>query len=138
MYSSKAHAILVFDGVCNLCNSLVLFILNRDPGAYFKFVSLQSGPGVELLKKCRLSAEDVNTVVLFENERCYIRSAAVLRVFRRLNRLWPLLFGFIIVPPILRDTVYRFIARNRYRWFGKKEMCPVPSPGDRERFIIEE
>jgi predicted DCC family thiol-disulfide oxidoreductase YuxK len=138
MYSNRAHAVLVFDGVCNLCNALVRFILKRDPGAYFKFVSLQSGPGADLLKGCRLPAEDMDTVVLFENEKCYTRSAAVLRVFRRLHRLWPLLYGFIIVPSFLRDAVYRFVARNRYRWFGKMETCFIPSPGDRERFLTEE
>lgn len=138
MYLNKNHAVLVFDGVCNLCNGLVKFIIKRDPGAYFKFASLQSGAGADLLKRCRLSAEDADTVVLFEDDKCYTRSAAALRVFRRLNRLWPLLYGFIVVPPFLRDAVYRFIARNRYRWFGKRALCLVPSPGDRERFLIDE
>lgn len=138
MYLNKNHAVLVFDGVCNLCNGLVKFIIKRDPAAYFKYVSLQSGPGADLVKRCRLSAVDADTVVLLENEKCYTRSTAALRVFRHLNRCWPLLYGFIVVPAFLRDALYRFVAKNRYRWFGKKEICFIPSPRDRERFIVDE
>ena len=134
----RGEAVLVFDGVCNLCSRLVVFTIKRDPGGYFLFASLQSEKGKELLKKCRLSGEDVDTMLLVENDRCYTRSTAALRVFRRLKGLWKWWYGFIIIPGPLRDLVYRFIAGNRYRWFGKQDQCLIPSPGHEERFLDHE
>lgn len=129
--------VLLFDGVCNLCNWLVAFVIRRDPGDYFLFVPLQSEKGEELLKGCGLSSGEMNvdTVVLVENEKCYTRSTAALRVFRRLNRLWPLLYVFIVVPRPIRDIIYRFVARHRYRWFGRRDQCMIPSPENRARFL---
>jgi len=129
------NAVLVFDGVCNLCNGLVRFIIPRDPGGYFKFGTLQSVEGANVLERCGLSPGEADTVVLYEKGKCYIRSTAALRVFRRLRGLWPLLYGFIVVPRFLRDAVYTFVARRRYRWFGRRDRCMIPSPENKKRFL---
>lgn len=128
---------MLFDGVCNLCNGAVQFIIDRDPKDVFRFASLQSERGAALLAAHgRTPPEgDPESVVLIEDGRVYEHSSAALRVARRLRGLWSLFYVFIIVPPFLRDAVYRFIARNRYRWFGKEEMCRVPTPALRARFL---
>lgn len=127
--------VVLFDGVCNLCNDSVKFIIKRDPKCIFKFSPLQSEFGLNTLKDMGLASNSLETFILIESGKYYIRSEAALRVVRRLSGLWPLVFGFIIVPRPLRDWVYRYIARNRYKWFGKRDECMVPSPEDRERFV---
>lgn len=127
--------ILLFDGVCNLCNASVQFILKRDPKGVFRFASLQSPTGQALLKFAGLPTGEINTVVLFENGKPYLRSDAGLRIARRLPGLWPLLYGLMVIPRALRHWVYDWIARNRYRWFGKEESCMLPAPEWKARFI---
>lgn len=127
--------ILLFDGVCNLCNASVQFILKRDPKGIFRFASLQSATGQALLRHAGLPTADITTGVLFENGKAYLRSDASLRAVRLLPGFWPLLYGFTIVPRFIRHTVYDWIARNRYRWFGKQESCMVPAPEWKARFI---
>jgi predicted DCC family thiol-disulfide oxidoreductase YuxK len=132
---SDQHAILLFDGVCNLCNKAVLFIIPRDPYGNIHFASLQSETGHHLLARHRMPENKLDTLVLLEDGKAYVKSTAVLRIVRKLYRLWPLLYVFILVPRPLRDKVYDWIAKNRYRWFGKKEQCMIPTPDIRKRFL---
>jgi predicted DCC family thiol-disulfide oxidoreductase YuxK len=131
----RGEAVLLFDGVCNLCNAAVNFVIDRDPRGRLKFASLQSRTGQELLERFDLPTGDFDTMVLVEGDRCFTRSTAGLRVARRLRQPWPLLYGFVIVPRPLRDAVYGLIARNRYRWFGRQESCRVPTPELKARFL---
>jgi predicted DCC family thiol-disulfide oxidoreductase YuxK len=127
--------ILLFDGVCTMCNSLVSFVIRRDPKRIFQFASLQSDTGQRLLQQAGLPTSQLNTFVLIEGNRYYTKSTAALHLFRRLGRLWTFLYLFIIVPRPLRDMVYHWIAKNRYKWFGKKEQCMLPTPDIKERFL---
>jgi len=130
-----AHPILLFDGVCNLCNASVNFVIRRDPAKRFRFASLQSPAGQELLKKFGLETEKFDTVVLVEGNRHYARSDAALEVARRMRGFWKLLYVFKIIPRLIRDPLYNWVARNRYRWFGKKDQCMLPAPELKERFL---
>ncbi|MBX2927490.1 MAG: thiol-disulfide oxidoreductase DCC family protein [Saprospiraceae bacterium] len=129
------HVILLFDGECNLCNGTVQFILRRDPAGRFRFASLQSDAGRELLLRHGLDTESISTVVLIADDKAYTRSDAGLGIARRLGGLWPVLYAGMIVPRFIRDRIYNFIARNRYRWFGKRESCYTPTPELRGRFL---
>jgi predicted DCC family thiol-disulfide oxidoreductase YuxK len=131
------HAVVLFDGVCNLCNATVNFIIDRDPAGYFRFAALQSEPGAATLARhgAAAPAGDPDSICLEERGRLYVRSSAVLRITRRLRGAWKLLFVFIIVPRPLRDLVYRWVARNRYRWFGREESCRMPTAELRARFL---
>lgn len=128
-------AVVLFDGVCNLCNASIHFIIDRDPRGRFRFAALQSDAGAEILRQAGLDAADLSSLVLWEGGRAYRYSTAALRIARRLSWPWPLLAVFLLIPAFLRDPVYRFIARNRYRWFGKSETCRVPTPELRARFL---
>lgn len=127
--------IVLFDGVCNLCNHSVDFIMKRDKVAYFRYASLQSPLAQDLLQERKFKMQDMNSVLLIEGSQVYQKSSAALRIARRLGGAWYLLYAFIIVPPILRDFVYSWIAHNRYRWFGKRETCRLPSPEERKLFL---
>jgi predicted DCC family thiol-disulfide oxidoreductase YuxK len=129
------HPLILFDGVCNFCNASVNFIIERDPEGVFRFAPLQSPYGQETLRKFHLSTTDLDTMVLIEGDRPCTRSTAGLKIARRLSGLWPFLSVFLIVPRFLRDAVYSFIARNRYRWWGRQDACMVPTPEVRERFL---
>jgi predicted DCC family thiol-disulfide oxidoreductase YuxK len=136
MTDAQAPRVVLFDGVCNVCNAAVNFIIDRDPDARFRFASLQSDKGRELCASHGL-AEDVRTIVLVEDGEAYTESTAVLRIVRSLGAAWPLLYAAIVLPRALRDVLYRFFAANRYRWFGKRESCRVPTPDIRRRFLTE-
>lgn len=131
----QAAAIVLYDGWCNLCDYSVQFILKRDKNAYFKFAALQSETGKKLQEKYNLPTDTIDTIVLIEADKAYLRSTAGLRIARKLNRLWPILYVFIMVPPFIRNLIYRFIARNRYKWFGKKDACAMPTPDIKARFL---
>ena len=135
--TESSYAVLLFDGVCNLCNGTVQFVVDRDPKAHFRFAALQSDVGQRLLLEHgrSVAAGAPDSVILIEHGEVYDRSTAALRIARHLGALWPLLALGLIVPRSLRDAVYRFIARNRYRWFGKSETCRVPTPELRARFL---
>lgn len=135
MSESETKAIVLFDGVCNFCNRSINFIIRHDKNDYFRFAPLQSPTGQELMKKNGLEGAAPDSVVLYENGKLYTKTSAALRIARKLNGAWPLLYGFIIVPPFIRDIAYTIIARNRYRWWGKTESCMVPTPGLRRKFI---
>jgi predicted DCC family thiol-disulfide oxidoreductase YuxK len=131
--SFDGHPVVLFDGVCNLCNAAVTFIIDRDPNAAFRFAPLQSEVGQEVVRACGLEGED--TFVLVEHGRCFVRSTAALRIAGRLTGGWPLLRVLLAVPAPLRDAAYRFIARHRFDWFGRRDACRVPTPDLRRRFL---
>ncbi len=135
--SADTSPVVLFDGVCNLCNGAVQFIIDRDPHGTFRFASLQSERGAELMRSRGLTPPtgDPDSVVVIEGEKVYERSSAALRIARRLRAPWKLLVVLWLVPAFIRDAVYRVIARNRYRWFGKSEQCRVPTPELRARFL---
>ena len=135
MNKQLTHSIILFDGVCNLCNGAVNFVIKRDPGNVFKFTPLQEKQGILLLKKHAIDAQKLDSIVLVENKKVYTKSSAALRIARKLSGLWPLFFVLLIIPSFIRDGVYDFIAKNRYKWFGKKEQCIIPTPGLREKFL---
>jgi predicted DCC family thiol-disulfide oxidoreductase YuxK len=128
-------AVVLFDGVCNLCNNSVQFIIARDPTGYFHFAALDSEAARRLLGENAVSDSLPDSVVVIEHGRVHTRSAAALRIARRLRFPWPLIFAFIVVPRPLRDMVYDLIARNRYLWFGRRDTCMVPTPELQARFI---
>jgi predicted DCC family thiol-disulfide oxidoreductase YuxK len=128
--------VLLFDGVCNLCDAAVRFVIERDPPpATFRFAALQSETGRALLGRFGLPVDALDTVVLLDGERAFTRSSAGLRVLARLGLPWSLLAVLLVVPRPLRDAAYDWIARNRYRWFGRRETCLVPTPEVRSRFL---
>jgi predicted DCC family thiol-disulfide oxidoreductase YuxK len=132
----EPRVIVLFDGVCNLCNRTVNFVIDRDPRGRFRFAALQSDAARKLLHAHgRTLANPPSSILLLENGRWYEESAAALRIARGLRGLWKLAFAAIAVPRPLRDALYRFIARRRYRWFGTAEQCRVPTPELRERFL---
>ena len=135
MNKQLTHSIILFDGVCNLCNGAVNFVIKRDPRNVFKFTPLQEKQGILLLKKHAVDARKLDSIVLIENGNVYIKSSAALRIARKLSGLWPLFFVLLIIPSFIRDGVYDFIAKNRYKWFGKKEQCMIPTPGLKEKFL---
>ncbi len=135
MNKQLTHSIILFDGVCNLCNEAVNFVIKRDTGNVFKFTPLQEKQGVLLLKMHAVDTQKLDSIVLIENEKVYVKSSAALRIARKMSNLWPLFFVLLIIPSFIRDGVYDFIAKNRYKWFGKKEQCMIPTPGLREKFL---
>lgn len=133
----EERSIVLFDGVCHLCQAAVRFIIDRDPSGRFVFASLQSDIATRLLGKAIPEGEALGSLVLVEKGVSYTHSAAALRIARRLRFPWPAVYIFILVPPMIRDGVYNFIAARRYRWFGKDAACMVPTPEIRRRFIEE-
>jgi predicted DCC family thiol-disulfide oxidoreductase YuxK len=129
-------AVILFDGVCNLCHSLVQMVIRHDPGAYFRFASLQSETGKALLRQYHIPEHATpESLVLIEQGGAWQYSSAALRITRKLKSWHRLLYPFIFLPAFLRDPVYKWIARNRYRWFGRQESCWLPAPGLKERFL---
>ncbi len=134
MRAQPTHLIL-FDGVCNFCCLWVQFLIRRDPKKRFRFASLQSAIGQETLRRLHLSPDKLTTMIFVEGDRYFMKSSAALQMARRMRGPWPLLFLFIVIPAPIRDFFYDLVARNRYRWFGKKETCMVPTPDLKERFL---
>jgi predicted DCC family thiol-disulfide oxidoreductase YuxK len=127
--------VIVFDGVCNWCNVWVNFTLARNPHRKFKFGTLQSEPAQQILKELRLPAEVFETVLFLERGWVFTKSTAALKIVRHLSGLWPLLYVGIAIPRPLRDALYDYVARHRYRWMGKAETCRVPTSAERSRFV---
>ncbi len=128
-------AIILFDGVCNFCNNSINFVIKHDKKNYFKFAPLQSERGGELLDKYKISRAETDSVVVVENEKAYTHSTAALRIAKGLGGIWSLAYIFIVVPKFIRDAAYNLIARNRYKWFGKKDACMLPTPEIRGKFL---
>lgn len=135
MNEDRDHAVIFFDGVCNLCNHSVQFIIKRDHKDYFRFAALQSDIANQKLSDFDLKSENLKTIILLEDGKVYLRSTAALRIAKHLSGGWPILFGFIIIPAFIRDFVYQLIASNRYRIWGKTESCMVPSPDLKAKFL---
>lgn len=132
---NSSSPVVLFDGVCNLCNRSVQFIIKKDKKKQFLFASLQGKTGGELLKKFDLPADVFNSFILVEGENVYSRSTAALRIAKQLGGGWKLLYGFMILPRFIRDAVYNLVAKNRYKWFGKRDECMIPTPELKERFL---
>jgi Uncharacterized protein conserved in bacteria len=127
--------LLLFDGVCNLCNAYVQWVLKRDKKGLFRFAALQSETGQAVLRAKGLSGQKMDTVILADGNLVFSRSDVALEIVRRLGLPWSLFYVFKWVPRPIRDTVYNWVARNRYRWFGQREECILPQPEWRERFL---
>lgn len=133
--SEKDNNILLFDGVCNLCNGAVQFILKRDSQGKFKFASLQSEPAQKLLEKFRLPVDTFRSFVLIQGDQYSIKSTAALSVLKEIGGFWKIFYVFILVPRKLRDFFYDLVAKSRYRIFGKRETCMIPAPELKDRFM---
>ncbi len=131
----ESHKIILFDGVCNLCNGAINFVIKKDKKNIFKFAPLQSEIGEALLSKFQIDTSNVDSIILVDGENYYAKSSAALRISKELYGGYPLLYGFIILPRFIRDLVYDYIAKNRYKWFGKKESCMIPTPELKEKFL---
>jgi len=129
------HPIILFDGVCNLCANSVRFIIRNDPNQHFRFASQQSDIGKELLTKYHIDVNKTDSLVLIEKGKIYQKSTAALRIAKQLSLAWSLMYAFIIVPTFIRNPIYDFIAANRYKWFGKKEACWIPTPALKNLFL---
>ena len=128
------NPIILFDGVCNYCNAMVNFAIRNDKKAMLKFAALQSETGKRLKESYKIPP-DIDSVIFIENNQVYTYSDAAIRIAKYLR--WPAkaLYGLIVIPGFIRQPVYKWIAKNRYKWFGKREECMIPSPGVRERFL---
>ncbi len=135
MRHSQQETVLLFDGVCNLCNGVVQFIIPRDRSESIHFASLQSPIAKQLLAQYHYPADQINSIVLIENGRLYTKSTAALRIARKLRGAWPIFYVFNVLPTPLRDALYDVVARNRYKWFGKQETCKLPRPEWKHRFL---
>lgn len=132
---SSPHFIVFFDGVCNLCAGTVQFIIKRDLQKKFFFASLQSSYAREALSAFSKNPQELRSILLLKDGKLLGESTAVLNICRELKGLWPWIYGFIIIPEPIRDFFYRLIAKNRYKWFGKKEICWIPTTELKDRFI---
>ncbi|MBI3520400.1 MAG: DUF393 domain-containing protein [Bacteroidetes bacterium] len=128
-------SILLFDGYCNLCHSSVQFVMKHEKNQELYFTSLQSDTGIEILNHFNIDPVKVDSLVLIENNKAYIKSSAALRLGKYLNGLYVLGYGFLIIPPFIRNMVYDYIAKNRYKWYGKKESCLIPEKDVSNRFL---
>ncbi|WP_410005240.1 thiol-disulfide oxidoreductase DCC family protein [Aequorivita nionensis] len=132
---NKDQKIILFDGVCNLCNGAVTYIIKRDKNNVFKFAALQSEIGQQLISKFNIDTSKVDSIIFIDGEKHYTKSSAALHIAKQLSGAYPLLFGFMIVPKFLRNSVYDYIAKNRYKWFGKKESCMIPTAELKSKFL---
>jgi len=128
--------IILFDGVCNLCNEAIQVIIKKDKKKIFRYASLQSEIGKQLLKERNINSGKIDSIILIDpNVAFYIKSTAALEISKKMSGLYPVFSIFLILPTKLRDWVYDFIARNRYRWFGKKDACIIPTPELKALFL---
>jgi len=130
------NPIILFDGVCNFCNGAINFVLKQDKKGIFRFAPLQSETGQSLLNRYNLSTKEFDSFVLIDNGKVYKKSAASLQVMNKLPWYWKELQLLKIIPTAFRDAIYDFIAKNRYKWFGKKDQCMIPTPEIRNRFLV--
>ena len=133
--SNSNFSIILFDGECNFCNSSVNKIILQDKKNRFKFAPLQSEIGKKLLEKHSIDSSKIDSIILIENDAAFTKSTAILKISKHISGLYPLAYGFIIIPAVIRNLVYDFIARNRYKWWGKKDSCMIPTEEVKEKFI---
>lgn len=134
MANSKFPVVL-FDGVCNVCNGSVKFIIKRDLSARIHFASLQSAYGQNQLKKFGLPQEGFHSMIVIDHDKVYQQSDAVLEIVKHLKKPWSIFFAFKIIPSFIRNGVYQLIAKNRYKFFGRQDQCMIPSPEVKARFV---
>lgn len=134
-YGENGKSIVLFDGVCNLCNAAVQFLIRHDPKDRFRFAALQSEAGAELLRGAAMDPGALDSVVLAEEGKLYTRSEAALRLAKRIGFPYSVLYGFIVLPRFLRDGLYDLVARYRYRIFGRRDHCMMPSPELQRKFL---
>ena len=127
--------VILFDGVCNFCNAIVNFVIRQDKKNVFLFAALQSESGKKLLEKYHINSQPSDSFVVITNGKAYIKSKATLKLYNKLPWYWKWTQIFWVIPNFIRDAVYDLIAKNRYKWFGKKEECMIPSPEVRGRFL---
>lgn len=127
--------VILFDGVCNLCNASVNWIIDRDKRNVFQFASLQSDYGKSVIEQYNIKGNYMDTVVLLEGNKIYLRSEAALRILKHLGGIYSFLYLFIITPTFLRDFVYNLVAKNRYKWFGKQDNCRILTPDLKAKFL---
>ena len=130
--------IILFDGVCNLCNKAVTYIIDHDPKDQFRFAALQSDVGKALLEKHNIDPKVVDSIILIKEDKAFIKAGAALRIAKDLSGLLPVLYVFVILPGFITNSVYDFIARNRYDWFGKKDNCMIPTAELKAKFLDNE
>lgn len=124
----------MFDGVCNFCDRSVQFVMKRDPEAKFTFASLQSGAGKRVKEYYKIDPS-LDSMILVEEGTYYTKSTAALKICKNLKGLWKVFSVLLVIPKPIRDFFYNIVARNRYKWFGKRESCKLPSPEERSRFL---
>lgn len=136
MAQSKNPPIIFFDGVCSLCNSTVDFVMDRDRSGSIKFSSLQSDFAKQFLAQYDVDTEQLLSVIMYRDGKVYFKSRAAMEIGRQMGGIWRVLayLGFIL-PPFIRDALYDWVAKNRYKWFGKRETCRMPTPNERDRFL---
>ena len=133
---NTTNPVILFDGVCNLCNSSVQFIIRHDKEKRFHYASLQGKAGKALLQQFKLPAIHFNSFILIEGDQLFTESTAALRIFKTLGGVWSLLYGCIIIPAFIRNAIYSKKKKNRYKWFGKRASCMVPPPGVKAMFLV--
>lgn len=133
--TSRKHKIILFDGVCNLCNSSVNFVIQRDKNDLFRFGALQEEPGKSIIKKYAIDPSKTDSIILISNNKAYTKSTAALKIARHLGGGYPLLYVFMIIPRFIRNWVYDYVAKNRYKWYGKKDSCMIPTPELKSKFL---
>jgi predicted DCC family thiol-disulfide oxidoreductase YuxK len=131
----KVNRLVLFDGVCNFCNFWIQFALKRDKKGKLIFGSLQGETAQRILPKYNIDPLVITSVIFIEDGIAYRESTAALKVCRHLDGGWKLLYALIVIPAFLRDSIYKWIGRNRYKWFGKQESCMLPTPDQRQRFV---
>lgn len=135
MKNTVGKAIILFDGVCNFCDGTVNFLIKHDTKERFLFASLQSDAGQHLLKKLNLPTEHFDSFIYVKDEKYYTKSTAALHIAKDLRKWWQLVYILVLIPKPIRDRCYDWIAKNRYKWFGKKQECAIPTPEIRKRFL---
>ncbi|MFC5626947.1 thiol-disulfide oxidoreductase DCC family protein [Algoriphagus winogradskyi] len=134
----SAKSIIFFDGVCNLCNTSIDFVIQRDNKDHFLVGALQEDLSRQILSKFEVREDYLDSIVLLEKGEIYYKSTAALKIARNLSGLWPALYALILIPKFLRDPIYDWIGANRYRWFGKKNTCRLASPEEKAKFLSQE
>lgn len=135
MESNIKYKIILFDGVCNLCNSSVNFVIKHDKKNRYRFAALQSDIGKDLVNQFGIDPNETDSIILIKGQKHYIRSSAALRVAKGLSGGYPLFYVFMIIPTFIRNWVYDYIAKNRYKWYGMRESCMIPTEELKSRFL---
>ena len=133
--SKKNTKVILFDGVCNLCNNSVKLIIKNDKSNIFKFAPLQGKYGIKIQNRYNINTTEINSIILIDGKKTYAKSSAALRIAKDLRAPFFMLYVFIIIPVFIRNFVYDFIAKNRYKWFGKMESCMIPSNELKNKFF---